>query len=94
MEAGTPFRLLLANFNRYPVTVHRSQVVAQALPHPTTAVPSHTTIGELLGLTEDTASAEGSAQPNKKDVVDTTTRQTPSQAVVGKVDTPGVDDLD
>lgn len=94
VEAGTPFRLFLAIFCRFPVRVHRSQVVAQALPRPTTAVPSYLTIGKVLGLMENTAPATGSVQPKKKDVVDNTTRPTPRQAASSKVDIPGVDGLD
>ena len=48
VEPDRPFRLLVANFQKYPVRVQKGQVVAEVLPNPRTVLESKTTIGEVL----------------------------------------------
>lgn len=52
IEVDKPFKLLIANFGRYPVQVHKTQVVAQLLPHPTTITQGAFIIGEVLGIVD------------------------------------------
>lgn len=100
VKAGVPFKLLISNFNWYLVNPSRLQVVAQAFPHPTIAVPSRLTIGEVLGITEESTSVESWAKPT--DISSSVTELRPealkSSPSRGEKDqkgseTPNVDDL-
>ena len=50
VEPYRPFRLLVANFRKYPVRVQKRQVVAELLLYPRAVLESKTTIGEVLGI--------------------------------------------
>ena len=52
VEPDRPFRLVVANFRKYPVRVQKGQVVAELLLHPRAVLESKTTIGEVLGIQE------------------------------------------
>lgn len=49
VEVDRLFKLIIVNFDKYPVRVHKNQVVAGLLPHTTAE-----TLGELLGIEDVT----------------------------------------
>ena len=74
VEPDRPFRLLVANFRKYPVRVQKGQVVAELLPHPwrsyyRTREPcsrENPTISEVLGIQErEEENISNSTQPPK-----------------------------
>ena len=52
VEPDRPFRLLVANFRKYPIRGQKIQVVAELIPHPRAVLESKTTIGDVLRIQE------------------------------------------
>ena len=52
VEPDRPFRILIANFRKYPVRVQKGQVVGELLTPSGAVLESKTTIGEVLGIQE------------------------------------------
>ena len=52
LESDKPFRLLIANFSKYPVQLQKVQLVAELFPHPRTVFEINTTIGEVIRMQE------------------------------------------
>ena len=48
VESNNPFRILIANLERYPKTRAKNQVEATLLPHPTITVPTHVLLADVV----------------------------------------------
>lgn len=66
-----PLQLLVANFSKKPARLTKNELVATVLPHPTTVVTSPISIGEVLGVTEESQrhSAESSNSTDRQSPV-------------------------
>ena len=74
VEAGKPFRILVANFSQHPFRLKTGQVVGHALPHPTSIYTSNVTLAEVLGLTEEDEAKELTIQSVEYPTTQTTVK--------------------
>ena len=54
IEEVKPFDILVANFGKHPFRLLSNQTIGRVDDHPINLAESHTSHGELLGVTEDT----------------------------------------